>query len=400
MDVKTLNLKRLTKNGVLFTQAYATSPICNPSRAGMITGCYQQRWGCRWYNGPGLPQNRPTIAEALKEQGYSTCYIGKVHYGGVKNKTDTRDFPLNHGFDYFFGSLSGGTFHYLKHTKKYLKKIGKNAVNRLGAHLLWKNKEKVETENWTTEIFGKEACSFIKKHKEQLFFMQVSFNSVHNYIYQLPDDVLVKKELERHDDWTPEKGNFKEWKAAICKPKLKKGRMYYLTQLECMDKQIGLIFDELEKFKLRDNTLICFISDNGGCYDIFADNRPLSGHKYHIQEGGIRVPMIISWPSRIQKSRINNEIVSAMDLFPTALDAAGGDQNKYKLDGTSLLPILSGQSVKLHDRLFWDTGKQWAVREGNWKLLVTEDEKWAAKTEQNFRVNIPRGINLYNIDKI
>ncbi|WP_372801446.1 sulfatase-like hydrolase/transferase, partial [Lutibacter sp.] len=166
-DVKTPNIDELAKNGVYFNNAYATSSICSPSRGGLITGSYQHRWGTFWYGGKGIHNNNyKTIPELLKQKNYATGYVGKVHYGSNDYQTDNRSFPLNHGFDYYFGNTSARK-HYLNHTDSIemafqkVKEEHHKKGQSLRQQAFWKNKSKFDTIGFSTEIFGVKARNFI-----------------------------------------------------------------------------------------------------------------------------------------------------------------------------------------------------------------------------------------------
>lgn len=362
-DVKTPAIDALASRGTLFPQSYATAPICNASRIGLITGAYQQRQGVYWYGGKGLSNNHyESIAESLKKSGYKTGYIGKFHHGTTDN-IDGRGFPLNHGFDTFFG-FSGGTKHYLIHDAKY-----KESLINKGP--LWNQKEKVTIEGFTTEIFGQKAREFIQKHKDENFYLQLSFNGVHNFTHQLPDAYLKEKGLKKFPDFNPKKEKLETWRKKISYPACPEGRDYYLGQLHFLDIEIGRITAEIKKLGLEQNTVILLISDNGGSLVTYANNSPLKGGKYTLFEGGIRTPMIISYPSVLPENKRNQSIVSAMDILPTICDLTKTTIPQH-VDGKSLLTHLkTSQAPQAARTLFWQTNKEKAVRKGKWKLLVT-----------------------------
>jgi len=398
-DAHTPNLDRLAASGFRFTQAYATSPICSPSRAGLITGCYQERWGTWWYGGPGIyDSGYKTIPEVLKSAGYKTGYIGKVHYGASDSDITNRSFPLNHGFDVFFGFTSARK-HYLIHQQGKEDEFQqiKEKYNRSGQSLqqqpLWDNREKLNTVAFTTEIFSEKACEFIDNHKSQPFFLQVAFNAVHNFTHQLPAEYLREKGLDGYHDWNPATEEYYEWYKSGRKPNNPEGRAHYLGQLHFLDREVGKILDHLSETGLDQNTVIIYISDNGGSTPIYADNTPLRGSKYLLYEGGIRVPMIISYPGKFNKGKVLDNVVSAMDILPTICGLTGLKSPDY-VDGTDLNPLLKGLDSALHhETLVWDTGHEIAVRSGKWKLhIVLNDDN--AKYEM---VEVELGEFLYDI---
>ncbi len=400
-DVNTPNLDKLAKKGIRFTQAYATSPICNPSRAGIITGCYQQQWGTFWYGGKGIHDAKyKTIAELLNQKDYVTAYIGKVHYGSDDADTSNRNFPLNHGFDSYMGHTSARK-HYLHHQQKLEDEFleAKKSNNKKGQSLrqqaLWNNYGKLDTIAFATELFGKKACEFLDEHKDDKFFLQLSFNAVHNFTHQLPPEFLKEKGLNGYHDWDPEKEDYYDWYKAARYPNSPEGRELYLGQLHFLDKEIGRVLDHLKKLELDENTIVIYISDNGGSTPIYANNYPLRGSKYVLYEGGIRVPMIISYPRKYAVGKVFSNVVSGMDILPTICKATGIEIPAY-VNGIDLNSLLTANNMDLqHDTLFWDTGHETAVRAGKWKYRsATNDNN--AKYEM---VEIELGEFLYDLEQ-
>ncbi len=400
-DVQTPNLDKLSENGVRFTQVYASSPISSPSRGGLLTGCYQQRWGTFWYGGPGLHDTVfKTIPELLKHDHYATGYVGKVHYGSFDRDTTHRSFPLNHGFDYFFGHTSPRK-HYMNHSQELeakFQKVKKNH-NKRGQSLrqgpLWENTDKVDTIAFSTELFGKKACEFIDKHQDEKFFLQLSFNAVHNFTHQLPEQYLKDHSLKGYRDWDPAVEDYYDWYQQGRYPNNPEGRDHYLGQLHFMDSEIGRVLSYLEELDLDENTIIVFVSDNGGSTPIYANNYPLRGSKYLLYEGGIRVPMIISWPSKYPKGVVSDNVVSAMDVLPTLCETTGVDVPE-NIDGIDLNPLLRGiDNTIQQDTLIWDTGIETAVRVGKWKLHIVRSDQ-NAKYEM---VEVELGEHLYNLEE-
>jgi len=436
-DVETPNIDTLAKRGVRFTDAYATSPICNASRIALMTGRYQQRQGQYWYGGPGLHDPKfPTIAEVLKQHGYATGYVGKYHHGKNDGLKD-RGFPLNHGFDTFYG-FSGGTKHYLHHSRKY-------GGGNLHEGPMWVEREQRDVEGFTTELFGEKGREFIRKQKDKPFYLHLSFNAVHNFTHQLPPAYLKEKGLKGFSDMKPGE-DYWEWRQKIGYPAHPEGRAYYLGQLHLMDREIGLVLDELKTLGIGDRTAIIFVSDNGGSLVTYANNGVLKGGKYTLFEGGTRVPMIVSYPSQFTQNAVSGNIVSAMDIFPTICNLTGAAIPKG-LDGVDMTPLLSSEALECGDEiaafrergarervqskqsdqellsasrsapiqsgdsvtalhigqysrptsqrtLFWDTKSQQAVRRGKWKLLVTH-------SSPNGRLQIeetPKGTFLYDLE--
>jgi len=398
-DVKTPNLDQLASSGARFTNAYATSPICNPSRVGIITGTYQQKLGCGWYGGPGIENTRfPTIAEILKEAGYATAYIGKVHYGSHDHDTDGRNFPLNHGFDYFVGHTSARK-HYLNHRQTV-----EDEFNELKAHYerkgqslrqqpLWNNDQMLDTAVFTTTYFAELATQYIEQHLGKPFFIQLSFNAVHNFSHQLPEEYLKANNLIGYHDWDPATEDYYQWYKKGRFPNNPEGRAHYLGQLHYLDQAIGQVVNQLEKLDIRKNTLVILISDNGGSTPIYANNFPLSGSKYVLKEGGIRVSMLASFPGVVKGDKVVNETVSALDILPTICHYVGKDI-PATVDGINLEGVLKNESDG-HDTLYWHTGVESAIRVGDWKYHRVIDDSHA-KYEM---VELAKGEFLYNLNE-
>lgn len=403
-DVKTPHLDALAKRGVRFTQAYSTSPICNASRAGLMTGSYQQRQGIFWYGGPGLhDQNRQTLAQLLQENGYYNGYVGKFHYGKTRLKNARRrDFPLNHGFDFFYG-FEGGRKHYLHHQAEIedeflrVKALHKQPGQSLAQGPMWLNKALVDQNGFTTDLFGQQARDFIETNKGRPFFLQLAFNAVHNFTHQLPERVLQKKKLQGYRDWDPSKEDYRAWYVGSRYPNNPEGRAQYLAQLELLDSEVGKVMAFLDAKGLRENTIVIYISDNGGSTPIYANNGPLRGSKYTLYEGGIRIPMIISWPGQYPEDYVSNAIVSGMDIMPTLCGEVAGCVLPG-IDGIALQPVLKKSPTPLNrEYLVWDTTHETAIRKGKWKLktAVPSSQKHAVSE----MVKIELGEFLYNLEE-
>lgn len=399
-DIFTPNIDRLVESGIRFAQAYDNSPICNQSRIGIITGSYPQRLGSFWYSAEGLHDPRfKTIPELLKQQEYQSGYVGKTHYGDHDGDSTHRSFPLNHGFDYYFGHTSARK-HYMNHKKEiedaFLKVKKEN--NRKGQTLrqgsLWENKERVDTIAYFTELVGEKSRQFIQNNKGKKFFLQIAFNAAHNFTHQLPQEYLDKYNLKGYHDWNPAAEEYYDWYAKGRFPNNEEGRAHYLGQVHYMDKEIGKLLDLLEEENLRENTLIFFISDNGGSTPIYANNTPLRGSKYLLYEGGIRVQMLVSYPEKYEKGKVYQNMVSAMDILPSICKEANIEIPEY-IDGMDLTPLLQGKNDSLqHDALFWDTGHELAVRKGQWKLRKSFNDE-EAKYEM---VELELGEFLHNLN--
>ena len=390
--IKTPNLDKMYEDGVNFTNAYVTAPICSPSRVGIITGQYQARSGNYFYGGPGLDKSVNTMAQGFKSAGYATAYFGKLHYG----KNDGPDgfaHPINHGFDESIVAGKGGRVHYLHHSKDAIEKHSSTAAPWL------KNGKELELDGFTTEIISGWSQEYIASHKDKPFFLQISFNAVHNFNHQLPEKYLKEWDLPYYPDYEELEGDEKydHWYNRSIMPNMLNGRKYYAAQLYYMDREIGNIRKQLTTLGLDDNTIVVYVSDNGGSNCNGGENKPLRSTKYSLYEGGVRVPMMLSWGGKYKHIE-NNSMVSTMDLMPTLLAAANAPKESYaQCDGMNILPDLIKPSKVLRDELVWDVGFAWAVRKGDWKLKVVTNQKQADKIGKKQHTDMGKGVELYNL---
>lgn len=352
--IKTPNIDRIGHEGVRFTNAYVTASVCAPSRAGLMTGRYQQRFGiyanADSQTGTAVPASEKMMAWYFKQEGYKTAAIGKWHMG-IKLPGQH---PLDRGFDKYFGFNSAQTDYF-------------------NSPILFDGRNKVLTHDYLTFEFTKEAIEFIDDEKDNPFFLYLAYNAVHGP-NQAPDAYIKKLE---HMPKGP-------------------ARLQAAMTL-ALDDAIGNLLAKLKEEKIDDNTLVFFISDNGGLpYWWKGSNDPLKGFKRDQWDGGHKVQFMARWPSGISKPSVVEENVSSLDILPTAMQAAGIKMRPaYDLDGTSLLPLCShGNKQAFADRsLFWagshipqtDEEKEafaiegeyhhdnpppaWAVRKGKWKLI-------------------------------
>ena len=337
-DIPTPNLDRFANQGVIFEQGYVSHPYCSPSRAGLLTGRYQARFGhdCNLpYKDDndasiGTPLSEVMISEALKVQGYVTAAIGKWHVGDAPKLH-----PTEQGFDHWFG-FAGGGMNYWGNSKGPIRTIVRNGVPVPQSEL-----------SYLTDDFTNEALSFISDNEEKPFFIYLAYNAPH-----APDHVT--------QDYLKETAHIEYG-----------GRSVYGAMMNAVDAGVGRIDALLLEKGIKENTILVFLSDNGGRVE-HADNRPFRGHKGMLFEGGIRVPFFLTWPEKVKGGKRYPEMVSSLDLFPTFLSAAGGKINEAKqLDGVDLLPYLSGgQTEKPHQNLFWRAvgGFEYAVRHEDFKL--------------------------------
>ncbi|KAA3658131.1 MAG: N-acetylgalactosamine-6-sulfatase, partial [Calditrichaeota bacterium] len=345
-DLPTPHLDGLAESGVIFTQGYASHPYCSPSRAGLLTGRYQQRFGhennlpydLKFENEEiGLPLSETPISNTLKENGYKTAAIGKWHLG-----MNPLYWPTARGFDEWYGFYGGG-HNYWGTIKKG--KAEHSGVLRNGKPV------PVSEQSYLTDDFTKETVKFIRENKDQPFFVYLAYNAPHGPFQ------ASRKYLDKTD--YIEDG----------------ARAVNAAMVKAIDDGVGLIKQELEQQGLLNNTVIVFFSDNGG-HGHGSDQGPYRGKKGMLFEGGIRVPFFISWPEGIPAGKIYENPITGLDVFPTLLAAAGIDQlESIELDGKNLLPYIKGENVKSpHDALFWrySGGNGYAVRNGKYKLIKEE----------------------------
>ncbi len=340
-EVITPHIDAIAKSGVVFSYGYVTAAVCSPSRVGLLTGKYQQRLGCDNNPAPyklkpevmvGLPLEQKTVADRLKNEGYATACFGKWHLGGERG--DETLYPENRGFDEYFGFLEGAALYIdpLNSEKKYMRS----------------NETIQEESHYYTDALGRESLSFIERNIKNPFFLYLSFSAVH-------------APLEATDRYLKLFADIKDDK-----------RKKMLAMLYAMDENIGRITDLLKKRGLFNNTLIIFLSDNGGKPKGNASiNTPLRGEKGQYFEGGIHIPFTMSWNGHIPAGQTYEKPVSAIDIFPTVLEAAGiSIQDEWKVDGVDLLPYINDlNSNSPHERLYWKANGNWAVRDLKWKLL-------------------------------
>lgn len=378
-NCQTPNMDRIADKGVLFTNAYASAPVCSPSRAAMFTGKYQQRWDSAMYWSPGLPANVNTIAEMLKAAGYVTGKFGKSDFGKNFHNPDVREFPNNHGYDEFLGFSAHAHDYFLLNEE-----IEKATPDPYGwsesLGRLFRNKKKESFEDtYTTKLFTDEAIDFVKKHKDEPFFLDISYNAVHHLIHEVPQKYLDKWNVKKIPNYDPSYGKYADYYwdyTQVNKISDEEMRRYYLANLNCLDDNIGRLLDVLEETGEMENTLIMLISDNGGEPLAGANNLPLSGSKYTMYEGGIRVPFILSWPGKVPAGDVYRHRVSALDIVPTCLEAAGIKSiDLQQFDGVSILdPVRNNKpSMAAQQPLFFKFEKHYAVINGPWKLAYTHN---------------------------
>jgi arylsulfatase A-like enzyme len=389
--VKTPHLDALARQGVRFTQAYSTAPICSPSRAGLLTGRYQQRFGFEFLvpqsaggnpapeqlkrladfqarvgsfpekgidpgvfekTRKGIPDTEITLAQLFKGNGYRTAAIGKWHVG------ETNGFyPGQRGFDYHYGFYSGLSLYAAendpavvnKHLPWALSEFA--AWHRRGSNRIVRNNQEVDEKQYLTDKFADEAVAYLEQNKNNPFLLYLPFSAP-------------------HDPFQAKKSDFDRYPQVQDSVK----RVYY-GMITGLDNAVGRIGRKLEELGLDENTIIFFTSDNGGAtYTRATDNAPLRGGKLSHFEGGYSVPYIVRYPGVLPAGREFTQPVSNLDIFATAAAVAGiALPADREYDGVNLLPFLTGQvEGRPHEKLFWRSGYSKAVRKGDYKLYLNE----------------------------
>ena len=381
-DFVTPNIDALAENGIRFSSMYSGSPVCSPSRACLLTGRYPGNAGVRAIlaghrRASGLTSEVPTIAAALKDLGYKTGISGKWHLG---LKDECR--PNSNGFDEFSGFLAGCVDYY-----SHIFYWGMADGNTNPTHDLWEdNKEVYDNGKYMTERITDKSIDFIRRHKDEPFMLYVAYNAPH-YPMHAPEKYMKRFS---HLPWD---------------------RQVMAAMISAVDDGVGEIKNELIRQGIADNTIIYFQSDNGpsresrnwldGKTDLYYGGTSgiFKGHKFSLFEGGIRIPAVLSWPKKISKRVVNTPHIAA-DIFPTILEACGGDTNKYELDGKSLLPLIDGTDDAQHEYLFWEMEGQTAVRKGRYKLVINGRlEEFSEVQDEYFLSDLENdpgeSINLY-----
>ena len=336
-EIKTPNLDQLALDGVTFNNAYVSASVCSPSRAGLLTGMYQQRFGheCNLDSdvNNSFDPNQITIAEALKTEGYSTGLIGKWHLGDKK-----QNHPLNNGFDYFWGFISGARNYF----------YDPNEVNRNSIRNVVENYSQTNFDGYLTDVLGEKAISFIDKNYQSNnpFFLFLSFNAPHTPMH-------AKKEvLEKFKD---------------------NPRKVYASMMWSMDEAIGNVIESLKENNQYDNTIIYFLSDNGAAMSNDASPFPFKGWKGNQYEGGIKTPMIMTWKNKIKSNTQFDGFISALDIFKTSLEVSNVNKDlMIKADGKNIMNNLNNNIIT-NENLFWRKDKMATVRSGNYKLIRLND---------------------------
>ncbi|MEI6605761.1 MAG: sulfatase [Verrucomicrobiota bacterium] len=380
--IPTPHLDALAAGGARFTSGYVTAPFCAASRAALMTGRYQTRFGFEFnpigaknaVPGIGLPLGEKTVADRLRDAGYATGLVGKWHLGG------TAPFhPQRRGFDEFFGFLNEGHYYvpppwqgvttWLR--RKTLPDGGQGRWTSPDGRIVWsthlgcneheydadnpllRSSQPVDEKANLTDAFTREACDFIGRHRAQPFFLYLAYNAVHSPMQGT--DESMKKFAHIQDIQ----------------------RRIFAAMLAHLDDSVGKVLAQLRACGVEENTLVVFLSDNGGpTKELTSSNAPLRGGKGDLWDGGIRVPFIVSWKTRIPAGRVMDVPVVSMDATAAALELAGAVSGQAKPDGVSFMPLLAGKTTEAPERpLFWRVGKKNALRSGDWKI-IREGKDW------------------------
>ena len=352
-EIPTPNIDSIGEQGMRFTDFYVSSPVCTPSRFSQLTGLVPGRSRHKLM-GPlmptserdtqrGLEAGETTIAEILKKRGYATALVGKWHLG----HGDKRFLPTRHGFDYFYG-FTPGCMAYFTHRYR-------------GEACFYRNEELIEEQGYSTDLFTREAVSFIEHNRDNPFYLNLAHNAPHYGKANAPGaaaNVLQAPQelIERFHG--PDQN-----------------RNVYSAMVVSLDNGVGEILKTLERLGLAENTLVIFTSDNGGSLPYGGSNGEFRGQKGTLFEGGIRVPCLIRWPQAIPEAGVLcRQVGSHLDFFPTFAALAGVSIGEFQLDGIDLSETIRNPRTAPTPRtLYWDYGGSQAVRQGNWKYLKDKE---------------------------
>jgi len=362
-DFQTPNLDALAASGARFTQSYANAPLCTNTRVALMTGRYQYRFtlglteplrhSSKGDPKMGLPVDQPTLPSRLKDAGYSTALIGKWHVGALPLFS-----PLRSGYDTFFGIMGGYTGYYTQQGDG-------------GEHDFYEGETEIEVQGYVTHLLTEKAVDHIHKQakSDKPFFISLHYTAPH-WPWSAPSVEAAARERESHFNQHADGGS----------PRI------YAEMVQEMDKGIGQVVQALKDSGQLENTLVLFTSDNGG--ERYSKNWPFVGRKRDLLEGGLRVPQIVSWPAKIQSSKVSNQVCISMDLTATCLDAAEVKIDaQYPIDGESLLPHLVDNQPEKSRTLFWrmKEREQRSVRSGDWKYLKVKEQEFLFDLSYDWR---------------
>ncbi len=340
-DLYTDNLDRLAVQGTRFTQFYVGAPVCSPSRAALMTGRYPRHTGLlgnapSHQGGAGMPTEQVTIAEMMKAAGYATGHVGKWHLGYTPETM-----PNGQGYDYSFGHMGGCIDNY----SHFFYWVPPNK------HDLWRNGQEVWYDG---EFFGDlmvdESKKFIDGHKDEPFFLYWAINMPH---YPLQGTEKWRKKYAH----------------------LEAPRRMYAEFVSTMDEMVGKVVNHLDELGLREDTIIIYLSDHGHSVEARTfggggNSGDYRGHKFTLWEGGIRIPCIVSWPGRIPQGAVRKQMAASIDWMPTIAEYCGVRLPDRKIDGKNITSIIASDTAPSpHEVFHWETGKHWAIRQGDWKLV-------------------------------
>jgi arylsulfatase A-like enzyme len=351
-DYVTPHLDRLARQGVRFTEAYAASPVCTPTRCAFLTGRYPARTPvglmepliARKQEGgrTGLDPQQPTVASLLKADGYETALVGKWHLGYLPKFG-----PLKSGFDEFYGIMSGAADYFTHRDTN-------------GERDFFENEAPVPPERvgYLTELLTERAVEYLKRRRTRPFYLSLHYTAPH-WPWQGPGDEQASRAAK------PDRGYVGFRSDGSLKA--------YAAMMKSLDEGVGRVLKTLRETGAERNTLVIFTSDNGG--ERFSFNWPFTGEKFDLHEGGIRVPAIVRWPGVVPAGRVSEQAAITMDWTATILAAAGTpSDSRYPLDGADMLPVCKGLRTPYERTLFWRNDVQRAVRKGRWKYLKTGGE--------------------------
>ena len=353
-EIPTPNIDSIGKPGILFSDFYVSAPVCTPSRFSQLTGLMPQRSRHRLTTplmptserdaGRGLEPGERTIAEVLHEAGYFTALIGKWHLGHGRKIF----LPTNHGFDYFYG-FTPGCIDYFTHRYR-------------SEPCFYRNEQLIQEQGYSTDLFTREAVAFLENNRDRPFYLNLAYNAPHygkanapgaqSNVLQAPEELVARFNTPDQD------------------------RNIYSAMVVSMDDGVGQVLEALDTLGLSENTLVIFISDNGGDPDYGGSNGSFRGEKGTLFEGGIRVPCLMRWPGVIPSDVSCSYPCSQLDFYETFSALTGAPETRRKTEGMDILPIIKNPREMLSERtLFWVYGSMAAIRQGNWKYLQINDQQ-------------------------
>lgn len=399
-DIPTPNIDRLADNGVRFTEGYVTCSVCSPSRAGLLTGRYQNRFGyvknftAQLNDDPryGLPGSEKTMAEFLLDAGYVSGIFGKWHLGATSPYH-----PYRHGFDEFFGFLHEGHYYVPMPYKGVTTRLRRSTLPWRDDSGLWtsadgktvyikwerdnesdydannpiiRGSQPVIEQEYLTNAFAREAVDFIDRNKDRPFFLYLPFSAVHSPMQG--EDKYMEKFSHIEDI----------------------NRRIFAAMLESLDDGIGRVMQKLRDENMEENTVVILLSDNGGpTTEITSSNYPLRGYKGSLYEGGIRVPFIIQWKNNLPHGKVYESPVISLDLLPTIAAIVDHPIDEERIDGINLLPFITESTDKEpHEFLYWSFEGKQALRKGDWKIV--RPKKNAALELYNLATDIGESENM------